>query len=172
MHAQDPARYEALREQLRDLRWRAGQPSYRRMGALWRDAPRAADGSVPVIVFAPSTIADNLNGRRRAMTPDFVRFYVLSCVAHARQAGISLPDRDTHPRAWYALFLSQTPPRSQRPVTAPVRGGHGRNPAGVPSHSGMFRNNPRSDQAHLPSNEPSVRGRLTAANDVPGEGRP
>jgi hypothetical protein len=119
-----PEPYDTLREHLHDLRWRAGNPSYRRLGALWRRT--AAAGGLPVTVFAPATIADNLNGRRRAMAWPFVRFFVASCVEHAGRVGIPLRPEDTRFENWHALWLAQAPalralPGCARPPEPPVR---------------------------------------------------
>jgi hypothetical protein len=115
-----PAPYDALRSELMDLRRRAGNPTYRRMAAAWGPQP-----SLPV--FSASTIADNLNGRRRSMSQEFVRFFVHSCWAHARRTGVALPVRDRSWAHWYGLWRAQAPawefaPAGAVAATAPAAG--------------------------------------------------
>lgn len=108
--------YQVLREQLQGLRWRVGEPTYEQMGKLWPDRPAPMRGAVRV--FAPSTIADNLNGHRRGMSFDFVRFFVLSCLAYAMDMGIELSSEDQRLDLWYQRWQAQRPARAAASATS------------------------------------------------------
>ncbi|GAA1616809.1 hypothetical protein GCM10009679_21390 [Saccharothrix algeriensis] len=80
--------------QLHRLRLRAGAPSYRQLAAAGRRT------------YAASTIADTLNGRRKAVAWQFVHFFVSACLAHAERYAIPLAPSDTDFSRWWQCWLA------------------------------------------------------------------
>jgi hypothetical protein len=108
--------YDILRWELQELRRWAGNPTYRAMGTMWGPQP-------PVHIFSVGAIADNLNGHRRSMSWDFVRFFVFSCWVQADRKDLQLRAQDRSLQRWHSLWMAQAEPGLSEPGLSGTRPG-------------------------------------------------